>query len=171
MSFARRFYSEEPEHGGATAPYCFGPSDFAGSSADWVIGGRVRADAVGLTGHFWGGDWWEVGPGDTFDLVGLESKVSRFLDAVEEASTELLVPTHALGVLLNHQNTRSWRFAAAIMDVSGIRGQQFQDLVQKLSETWIADPRPATFRTSLLDLRAKAGLPEISLPDPPIRLI
>jgi hypothetical protein len=162
VSFARHLESEEPERGGA--PVGFGPKDFVGTSADWFLPGRAGADFLGL-----GGNWWEVGPGETFDASGLESKLSGFLDAVDGA--RLLEPEQALSVLLGHRNFRSWRYAAAIMDTSGMRGQQFQHLVEKLSETWIADPRPATFRTSLLDLRAKAGLPEIELPDPPHTLI
>jgi hypothetical protein len=159
-SFSRRPLSDEPEHGGS--PLKFSPKDFAGSSADWFIAGRVRAPFLGV-----GGKWWEVEGGDTFDVVALQSKLSRFLDAVDDESPRLLEPQHALALVLEHPHDGNLRYAAAIMDATDMRGPEFQQLVQQLSETWIADPRPATFRTPLLELRAKAGLPEIPLPNPP----
>ena len=151
---------DEPEY--LDAPMRFRPRDFGDAQADWVVGGLFRADAVPM------GDWWEIDDGDGFDLGPLQSKVGRFLDAVDDVSQRLLLPEHAITWLLHrHEEVASlrstvWelRYAVAVIEATGAQRDRLRDLVSTLSAAWKADPRPREFGAELHRLRTLAGLEE-----------
>jgi hypothetical protein len=126
------------------------------------------------------GDWWVLDAGADLDRWG-QDLTAFVADSALPWALRLLDPDTAVDRLLREAHAGALTHALAVLTVvrrrqaaaeshaepapaSARTRARFAAVVEQLTATWVADPRPITLRPHVAAWRRAAGLPEVDLP-------